>query len=490
MTIGPTLFAFHGSGFHNWHSIIREGLHFRDTVNGRAFGHGVYHSLDIQTSLLYSGQHWRNPQPYSNHSVPNHWPLSDIQITSALCLNEIVNAPKEFVSNSPHLVVAQLDWIQTRYMFVQCGPKPGEPQGTNPGSSLPVEMPTLCQAQDPNYTPKGVGGKSLVIPGIRNSGRPVVTANGSPAKAAPKSKGKKAPPKEEPSKKKPRKSFRNILKSGNGSVSSPLELGDSDVEELGYSSDISINTTVSDLEALGLVIPKSAEHELPKSSLKRSSSSMQPVQVTVWTKPADDAPPPVALLPPPSYATPIASKRLQADIKQLLALQEKGNLIDLGFYLNPQHIDNLYHLPITLHSFPLSLPLSQGLQSITGPSIDHILLEFRFGPTYPYAPPFVRVIKPRFLPFLNGGGGNITAGGAMCMEMLTAQGWNSVSSLEAIIMQIRLAIMDEERPARVDTRYQKNGGGKYDEGEAKQAYVRACQTHGWPIGADLNSILG
>jgi ubiquitin-conjugating enzyme E2 Q len=34
----PTLFAWHGSALHNWHSIIREGLHFDQTVNGRAYG--------------------------------------------------------------------------------------------------------------------------------------------------------------------------------------------------------------------------------------------------------------------------------------------------------------------------------------------------------------------------------------------------------------------------------------------------------------------
>ena len=38
----PTLFAFHGSPVPNWHSILREGLHFKQTVNGRAYGHGVY----------------------------------------------------------------------------------------------------------------------------------------------------------------------------------------------------------------------------------------------------------------------------------------------------------------------------------------------------------------------------------------------------------------------------------------------------------------
>ncbi len=53
----PTIFAFHGSGLENWHSIIRSGLDFRDTLNGRACGNGVYHSLDYNTSLGYSREH-------------------------------------------------------------------------------------------------------------------------------------------------------------------------------------------------------------------------------------------------------------------------------------------------------------------------------------------------------------------------------------------------------------------------------------------------
>lgn len=32
--------------------------------------------------------------------------------------------------------------------------------------------------------------------------------------------------------------------------------------------------------------------------------------------------------------------------------------------------------------------------------------------SYPFSPPFARIVTPRFLPFMNGGGGHITAGGA------------------------------------------------------------------------------
>ena len=50
----PTLFAWHGSPLANWHSIIRSGLDFKETLHGRAFGHGVYHATDQRVSTNYS----------------------------------------------------------------------------------------------------------------------------------------------------------------------------------------------------------------------------------------------------------------------------------------------------------------------------------------------------------------------------------------------------------------------------------------------------
>jgi ubiquitin-conjugating enzyme E2 Q len=53
-TLHPTLFAWHGSPLQNWHSIIRSGLDFKETLHGRAFGHGVYHAMDQHTSVGYA----------------------------------------------------------------------------------------------------------------------------------------------------------------------------------------------------------------------------------------------------------------------------------------------------------------------------------------------------------------------------------------------------------------------------------------------------
>lgn len=47
--------------------------------------------------------------------------------------------------------------------------------------------------------------------------------------------------------------------------------------------------------------------------------------------------------------------------------------------------------------------------------MDHILLHIVFDDKFPYSPPFVRIVKP----VINGG--YVTAGGAICMELLTPQ---------------------------------------------------------------------
>lgn len=154
----PTLFAWHGSPLHNWHSIIREGLHFKETHHGRAFGHGVYHSLDVNTSIGYSN--------FGGNGCM--WPNSELNVQQAIALNEICNAPQEFVSKTPHLVVAQLDWIQTRYLFVSSAPRLQATNSADKGS-----MPLEILEQDPSMTPMGSDCK-LVVPihAVADSRRP------------------------------------------------------------------------------------------------------------------------------------------------------------------------------------------------------------------------------------------------------------------------------------------------------------------------------
>ena len=146
----PTIFAWHGSPLSNWHGILREGLHFKDTLNGRAYGNGVYMSPHFTTSSSYAGQRW--------HGSASTWPQSKLKISSAISLNEVVNSPSEFVSKSPHFVVAQLDWIQSRYLFVRCETLEDITEPTV------TKAPSVYYAQDPSYTAMGPKGLPVVIP--------------------------------------------------------------------------------------------------------------------------------------------------------------------------------------------------------------------------------------------------------------------------------------------------------------------------------------
>ena len=65
---------------------------------------------------------------------------------------------------------------------------------------------------------------------------------------------------------------------------------------------------------------------------------------------------------------------------------------------------------------------------------DYVKLEMKFLPDYPFQPPFIRVISPRFAFHA----GRVTVGGSICFELLTGSGWRPSNSLESIFLQIKL----------------------------------------------------
>jgi ubiquitin-conjugating enzyme E2 Q len=189
------------------------------------------------------------------------------------------------------------------------------------------------------------------------------------------------------------------------------------------------------------------------------------------------------LLNPPSYATPTATLRLNRDLQAVLRAQETTPMHELGWYIDVELVTNVYQWIVELHSFEPTLPLAKDMKAA---GVTSIVLEIRFGKGYPHSPPFVRVIRPRFLPFMHGGGGHVTGGGAMCMELLTNTGWSSASSIEGVLLQVRMAITNlEPKPARLESRAPGNSKRAYGTHEAMQAYIRACATHGWKVPEDF-----
>ncbi|KAH7036341.1 hypothetical protein B0J12DRAFT_703564 [Macrophomina phaseolina] len=423
----PTIFAWHGSDLSNWHSIIREGLNFNETLHGRAFGHGVYFSKDMNTSGSYSS--------YYNRSVET-WRSSDLSVSHVISLNEIVNAPAKFVSQTPHFVVSNVDWIQTRYLFVQSG-SPAMGQAARPPMTPEgQEKPRNPIPQDPVHYPINGNRQQLIIPATASRSRPKTAKSTTTGHA-----------------------IRNGFKKLKSGVSIQHSI---DSEDDGNDS---VTTEAEDRQMLepemestgspAVLIPNKAFTDFEPGTLNRNT---------------------LELLPPPEDATPLATKRLQRELNNIRKVQGSLPLDELGWYIDIDRFgETMYQWIFEFHSFEPQLPLSQDMKKKGTKSI---VLEMIFGGDYPFSPPFVRVIRPRFLPFQQGGGGHVTAGGALCMELLTNDGWSSASSIEAVLMQVRLAISSTEpRPARLDL-YNKYD---YGIGEAVDAYIRACQAHGWTV---------
>ncbi|KAF7508175.1 hypothetical protein GJ744_009472 [Endocarpon pusillum] len=467
----PTLFAWHGSPLPNWHSIVREGLHFNDTLHGRAFGHGVYMSPQASTSIGYSGMGYYSAAPST--SISNNWRNSKLCVSSALALNEVINAPNEFVHSNPHYVVNQIDWIQARYLFVKAN---HQELGQNFGDSTP---PKHVYCQDPKHIALGVHGQPVVIPitAISKSRRPTMVTSPLPL-------GNK-----------------KLKVTGSATQEQAEKTEDDAASMMTEASDIAI--LLSDDEDEDAVSPppnhsrKGDTQPIPQ--IEPLKTDFVPGQLQASTLP---------LLAPPSSASSSATKALLTTLKQTLHMQNTTPIHELGWYINEDLITNIYQWIVEMHSFEPSLPLAQDMKSA---GLRSIILEMRFSSNFPISPPFVRVIRPRFLPFMHGGGGHVTTGGALCMELLTNSGWSPVSSVESVLLQVRMAMSSlDPKPARLMCTGRlgggtvgkrsagpargvyadaPGGGGEYSVGEAVDAYKRACALHGWEVPKEFDDFL-
>lgn len=174
--------------------------------------------------------------------------------------------------------------------------------------------------------------------------------------------------------------------------------------------------------------------------------------------------------------SPAATMRLISDLKSLKRSEGGGGTESLGFLAKPKidpgkHLENLYHWEVKLSGFTGEIG-----EDLKRYAQGYVELEMRFSKDYPFQPPFVRVVQPRFK-FMTG---HVTTGGSICMELLTNTGWRSTNDIESILIQIRAEM--QEGGARLES-----GGGSYSESEAWDAFYRAAKNHGWDVkGLDKN----
>ena len=163
-------------------------------------------------------------------------------------------------------------------------------------------------------------------------------------------------------------------------------------------------------------------------------------------------------------STAVATRRVTKELRQL-ARAEHGWTVEL-----PDEA-NCYVWRVAMQPEPgtnLARELVDHARR-TGES-EAVQLEVAFSGDYPAAPPFVRVVSPRF----EFHPGRVTVGGSVCLEALTTSGWNAELSMEGVLLLVRSAFAD--------------GGGRLDpmrahvpyaEREARAAFERVARAHGW-----------
>ena len=118
-------------------------------------------------------------------------------------------------------------------------------------------------------------------------------------------------------------------------------------------------------------------------------------------------------------------RRLASDLYKIMT----ADTYEDGFSLNPIDDDSMYMWCVKLFGFDEDSNLAKDLL-VCG--MDHVELEMSFPEQYPFEPPFVRVVKPRFERQTG-----FVLNGAICTELLTKDGWNPISDIESVIASIR-----------------------------------------------------
>jgi len=98
-----------------------------------------------------------------------------------------------------------------------------------------------------------------------------------------------------------------------------------------------------------------------------------------------------------------------------------------------------------------------------------IQLRVHFPERFPWTPPFVRVVRPRFKFHT----GHVTVGGSICTHMLTSSGWDASITMESVLIAVRHGMI--KGGGRID----KNSTEEYSESEAREAFDRVRRDHGW-----------
>uniref|UniRef100_A0A8R1HQ18 UBC core domain-containing protein n=1 Tax=Caenorhabditis japonica TaxID=281687 RepID=A0A8R1HQ18_CAEJA len=165
-----------------------------------------------------------------------------------------------------------------------------------------------------------------------------------------------------------------------------------------------------------------------------------------------------------------ATDRLMKEIRDIYRSEHYKN----GVYtFELENEENLYQWWVKLHKVDEDSLLFEDMKKLnTEQKQDHLLFNFTFNEKFPCEPPFVRVVAPHITQ------GFVLGGGAICMELLTKQGWSSAYSIESCILQIAATLVKGRARISFDSKHTSN----YTLARAQQSFKSLQQIHaksGW-----------
>ncbi|TRY66998.1 hypothetical protein TCAL_09694 [Tigriopus californicus] len=163
-----------------------------------------------------------------------------------------------------------------------------------------------------------------------------------------------------------------------------------------------------------------------------------------------------------------ATDRLMKELRDIY----KSPSFKSGSYQVELVNDSLYEWNVKIMRVDPDSPLADDLRKLKEKEgKDHILLSFMFKDTFPFDPPFVRMVHPVLH------GGYVLDGGALCMELMTPQGWSSAYTVEAVIMQLSATLVKGKARIKFDA-----PRGTYSLARAQQSFrslVHIHEKNGW-----------
>jgi len=106
-------------------------------------------------------------------------------------------------------------------------------------------------------------------------------------------------------------------------------------------------------------------------------------------------------------------------------------------------------------------------------------MELQFPKDFPSAPPFVRVIRPRFQFHT----GHVTIGGSICTEQLTRGdgpgAWTAAIAVSSLLLYLHSTIIDGRGRVDFGSAHHPRPELEYSDAEARAAFMRVARQHGW-----------